>query len=117
MSEVACREMNWWENYPYHKIWCNDACPLVPRFHYRNGDEWNANNWSVHWLIFNIWSLEHFSFQFDGGISPHELYIGLILPYLRITIGFRHTYYNWQYKINKLLTRKPALRNEKGEYN
>ncbi len=64
MSEelVAKREKYWWEHYPLHQLWCNDACPLVPRFEYRKGDEWNANNWSLHWLIFHIWTLEHFSF-------------------------------------------------------
>ena len=48
MSEGPVRELNWWEHYPLHKVWCNDACPLFPRFDYRAGDEWNANNWSLH---------------------------------------------------------------------
>lgn len=35
MDEVAKRELNWWEHYPLHQVWCNDLCPLVPRFEYR----------------------------------------------------------------------------------
>lgn len=111
------RDLNWWEHYPLHKIWCNDACPLVPRFEYREGDEFNANNWSLHWLIFNIWSMEHFSIGVDAEISPDGFYVGAILPYLRVIVGVRHTYYSWQFKISRLLRRKPALKNERGEYN
>ena len=116
MSEVAMREKYWWEHYPLHKVWCNDACPLVPRFSYRKGDKWNSNNWSLHWLIFNFWSLEHFAIGADAGISPTDgLYIGAILPYLRITIGIRHTFYEWQSKLGNLLRRKPAIREENND--
>lgn len=113
----AYREKNWWEYYPYHKIWCNDFCPLFPRFEYRKGDEFNANNWSFHWLFFHIWTMKHFSFGVDAGLSPNELYVGAVLPYLRITIGTRHLYFNWVYKLNRMLRRKPAKKNENGEYN
>ena len=41
-EERPCRDKEWWEHYPLHKWWCNDVCPLVPRWHYREGDEWNA---------------------------------------------------------------------------
>lgn len=113
MSEYkACREMNWWEHYPYHKIWCNDLCPLVPRFHYRKGDEWNANNWTIHWLFFTVWSLEHASFGVDAALSFNEIYVGAILPYLRITIGIRHVHNNFLYKLSKLASRKPAIKTE-----
>jgi hypothetical protein len=118
MSGVAVREKYWWEHYPLHKLWCNDACPLVPRFKYRPGDEYNSNNWSLHWLLIHMWSMEHFSFGVDAEIGPHDgIYIGCILPYLRITIGIRHTWYSWQSKLAQILRRKPALKNEKGEYN
>jgi hypothetical protein len=80
------RELNWWEHYPLHKLWCNDACPLVPRFEYRKGDEWNADNWSLHWLIFNIWTLEHFAFGLDAEVDPQGIYVGAILPYLRVIV-------------------------------
>jgi len=118
MSEVAYREKYWWEHYPLHQIWCNDACPLVPRFEYRPGDEYNANNWSLHWLIFHIWSLENFSFGADLNIGWDSLSVGLILPYLRIIVGFHHCWYwQWTYKMQRMLRRRPALKNEKGEYN
>jgi hypothetical protein len=107
-EHVAYREKYWWEHYPLHQIWCNDVCPIVPRFEYRPGDEWNSNNWSVHWLLFHVWSLEHFSFGADINVSFDGLSFGLILPYLRIIVGVRHQYYNWTMKINDLLRRKPA---------
>ena len=115
---VAKRELNWWEHYPLHQLWCNDACPLVPRFKYHKGDEWNANNWSLHWLIFNIWTLEHFSFGVDASVSPDSISVGFILPYFRVIIGFHHVWHwTWLYKIGHMLRRKPALKNENGEYN
>lgn len=104
---VAHREKYWWEHYPLHKWWCNDACPLVPRFGYRKGDEYNANNWDLHWLLFHVWTMEHFSFGVDAEISPNCVYVGCILPYFRVTIGIRHTYYQWQIKLSDLLRRKP----------
>jgi len=120
MSEelIAYRERYWWEHYPLHQIWCNNACPLVPRFEYRPGDEYNANNWSFHWLLLHCWTMEHFTIGFDAEIDPGSgVYVGFLLPYFRITIGIRHTYYAWQYKLGRLLRRKPVLKNEKGEYN
>ena len=119
MSEEmkAKREMEWWEYYPLHKWWCNDYCPLVPRFKYRPGDEYNANNWSFHWLIFSVWSMEHFSFGVDAGLSFDEFYVGAIFPYLRVVIGVRHMYSKWQFKLAQTLRRKPALKNDEGEYN
>lgn len=119
MSEEmkAKREMEWWEYYPLHKWWCNDYCPVVPRFKYQPGDEYNANNWSFHWLFFSIWSMEHFSFGVDAGLSFDEFYVGAIFPYLRVTIGVRHMYSEWQFKLAQSLRRKPALKNDKGEYN
>ena len=117
MSEVAKREKYWWEHYPLHQLWCNDLCPLVPRFKYRKGDEYNANNWSLHWLIFTVWTMEHFSFGLDAGLSFDELYVGTILPWLRITVGIRHGHSQLGWKLDRLTRRKPALKNEKGEYN
>jgi hypothetical protein len=119
MSEVKCsREKYWWEHYPLHQWWCNDACPLVPRFEYRKGDEWNANNWSLHWLIFRIWTLEHFSFGVDINIQPDSLSVGFIVPYLRVIIGFHHMWqWTWPMKIGNALRRRPASKNRNGEYN
>lgn len=114
---VARRGMYWWENYPLHKLWCNDICPLVPRFDYQKGDEYNANGWSLHWLIFSIWTLEHFAFNIEANIAPDSISIGLMVPYLRVFIGFHHMWHwTWLYKIGSMLRRKPALKNEKGEY-
>jgi hypothetical protein len=118
MTEIAVREKEWWEHYPYHKFWCNDLCPLVPRFKYSKGDEWNANNWSLHWLIFHIWTLESFGFGAEVNLSWDSLTIGFILPYLRIFIGFHHFWsIGWPYKLHRLLRRRPAKKNENGEYN
>lgn len=119
MSEekIAYREKYWWEHYPLHQIWCNNACPLVPRFEYRPGDEYNANNWHLHWLLLHCWTMEHFAIGVDAEIDPHNgIYVGCILPYLRVIVGIRHTWYSWQYKLWRLLRRKPAMKNEKGEY-
>jgi hypothetical protein len=117
MSEGPVREKYWWEYYPLHQVWCNDYCPLFPRFEFRKGDEWNANAYSLHWLIFHIWTMEHVSFGLDFGLSLNEFYVGVILPYLRITIGVRHIHTQWIYKLNQMIRRKPLLKNERGEYN
>jgi hypothetical protein len=106
------RDKYWWEDYPLHKIWCNDLCPLVPRLTYRKGDEYNSNAWGCHWLLLEVWSMENFSFGVDAGLSFNGVYIGAILPYLRIVIGIRHMYYSWCYKIENLLRRKPAIKRE-----
>jgi hypothetical protein len=117
-DQVPKRELNWWEHYPLHNIWCNDAFPLVPRFEYRPGDEWNANNFYLHWMIFHIWSLEHFAFNAEINIEPNSITIGFIVPYFRIFIGFHHVWqWTWLYKLGRFLRRKPALKNEQGEYN
>ena len=113
---VAKRELNWWEHYPLHKLWCNDLCPLVPRFSYRKGDEYNANNWSIHWLFITVWSMEHFSFGVDAGLSFDDIYVGAILPWLRITFGIRHGYSQLGWKLARMLRRRPAMKNERGEY-
>ena len=115
MSEVAMRDKDWWEKYSYHKVWCNDLCPLVPRWHYRKGNEYNANNWSLHWLLFSVWSMEHFSFGVDVGIAPNEIYVGAILPYLRIVIGIRNVYSERMWKIQSFLQRKPAIKRKENE--
>ena len=115
MKEQAYREKEWWEHYPLHKLWCNDLCPLVPRFHYRKGDKYNTNRWSVHWLIFNVWLMDHFSFGVDAGISITEFYVGAILPYLRIVVGIRNVYSEWSWKLTQLLTRKPTIKNPDSE--
>jgi hypothetical protein len=119
MSEdmVAKREKYWWEHYPLHKLWCNDLCPLVPRFEYSKGDEWNANNWSLHWLFIHVWTMEHFSFGIDAGLSFDEIYVGAILPWFRITFGIRHAHSQLGWKISRMLRRRSALKNENGEYN
>jgi hypothetical protein len=117
-EQVPKRDLNWWEHYPLHKVWCNDVFPLVPRFEYRPGDEWNANNFYLHWMIFHIWSLEHFAFNAEINIEPNSITIGFIVPYLRIFIGFHHVWHwTWLYKVGRFLRRKPALKNEQGEYN
>ena len=110
MSEVACREKEWWEHYPYHRIWCNDLCPLVPRFKYRKGDEWNPNNWYFHWLFFNVWTLENFSFGVDADIGPTNAHIGAILPYLRIMVGVKCFWNKYTMAFEDLTRRKPAIK-------
>jgi hypothetical protein len=116
-ESVVYRDKSWWEHYPLHKLWCNDLCPLVPRFEYRAGDEWNANNWSFHWLLIHVWTMEHFSFGLDAGLSFEELYIGAVLPWFRITLGIRHAYSDLGWKLSRKLRRKATIKNENGEYN
>lgn len=84
----AGREMYWWEHYPLHKWWCNDYLPIVPRCSYSEKDEWNSSKFGVHWLIFNIWSMSHFSFGADVEVSFDRITGGITLPFLRIMIGF-----------------------------
>ena len=103
------RENNWWEHYPHHKLWCNDLCPLVPRFNYSPKDEHNSSNGGVHWLFFHIWTMSHVSLQFDAEISPNTIGCGVILPYLRIFIGPRHMYGPINFFFYKYLTRKGTL--------
>jgi hypothetical protein len=56
--------------------------------------------------------MEHVSFSLDCGIDLSEIYVGAVLPYLRITIGVRHIYTEWTYKLNQRMRRKPAKKNE-----
>lgn len=104
------RDLNWWEHYPLHKLWCHDLCPLVPRFWYRKKDEYNSWDAGVHWLIFNIWTMSHVSFQLDLEISPDTIGCGVILPYLRIWVGPRHMYGPISQFFYKYLTRKGTLK-------
>lgn len=98
--EIAQREKYWWEHYPLHKWWCNDYCPIVPRFEYRKENAWNPRSFSFHWLLLRVWNLHSFSLQVDAEISFRCLYVGVILPYTRITFGFREFGYS-----NHLLNR------------
>lgn len=108
------RELKWWEHYPLHQWWCNDTCPLFPRFEYRKGDEFNSNNWYLHWLILKVWTLEHFAFGAEINLAPDSITIGFIVPYLRIFIGFHHAWHlNWLNKVSEKLRRKPAIRKER----
>ena len=113
MSEEICRlkasrELNWWEYYPLHKIWCNDLCPLVPRFTYRKADQYNATRFGVHWLFLNIWTLESFSFSFDVDIELNRFYVGFCLPYLRVRVGFEFFSEKW-YNMTRWLSRAPRM--------
>lgn len=101
------RELHWWEHYPLHKVWCNDYLPLVPRFNYRPADQYNSWDAGVHWLCIHVWTMSHFSLGADVDISFNRVGFGVILPYLRIFIGFNHLYHPWIYKMSKLLSRDP----------
>ena len=106
-SIVAGREKYWWENYPLHKLWCNDYLPLVPRFTYRPADKYNSWDAGVHWLFIRIWTMSHFSFGADIDISFNRIGFGFILPYLRVFIGFSELYGTTLYKISRMLSRDP----------
>jgi len=108
-DQMPMREKYWWEYYPLHQIWCNDYCPLVPRFTYRKADEHNTDAFSLHWLLFHFWTMDHFSFGLDAGLGFDEIYIGACLPYLRITVGIRHIHHPTIYKISRFLRRKSEL--------
>jgi|LakMenE18May11ns_1017448.scaffolds.fasta_scaffold9884530_3 hypothetical protein len=81
------REKYWWEHYPLHKWWCNDYCPIVPRFHYYKEEKWNPSHFGFHWLLLRVWKLNSFSFEVDAEISFRCLQVGAILPYTRIVFG------------------------------
>ena len=104
------RELEWWEHYPLHKLWCNDLCPIVPRIRTRKADKYNSYSWGVHWLLLHVWSMDHFSFGIDADISMSNVCVGAILPYLRIRIGISHFYNSWTWKIDRFLSRAPTER-------
>jgi len=105
----AKRELEWWEHYPLHKWWCNDLCPIVPRFHYRKGDKYNSNAYSVHWLLLHVWSMDHVSFGVDAEVGFSTIRVGMSLPYLRINIGFLHMYSEWNWKLDRFFSRRPKI--------
>lgn len=108
-DNVACREKEWYEYYPYHKIWANEHFTLIPIFKKRNGDQYNTNSYYFRWLCFNFWTMDHFSFGFDIDIEFNRIGFGFVLPYLRIWIGPSHIYTNWSRKIDNFLRRKPPV--------
>jgi hypothetical protein len=61
--------------------------------------------------------MEHVSFSLDCGFDVSEIYVGAVVPYLRITIGVRHIFTHFTYNLSRKLRRKPAKKNENGEYN
>ena len=83
-------------------------CPLIPDFGYKTGDELNANNWWFHWLIVKIWTLEFCHLGFDIDISFDRIGFGLILPYLRLWIGFNDLPIND--RIYSFFVRKSAIK-------
>jgi hypothetical protein len=62
--------------------------------------------------------MEHFSFGIDLNLQADSISVGFIVPYLRVIIGFHHMWqWTWSFKLGRMLRRKPALKNYKGEYN
>ena len=108
-DERPCRDKEWWEHYPLHKWWCNDLCPIVPRFHYRKGDKYNSNAYSVQWLLLHVWSMDHVSFGVDAEVGFSTIRVGVTLPYLRINSGFLHVYSGWNWKLDRFFSRQPKI--------
>ena len=108
----AKRELEWWEHYPLHKWWCNDLCPIVPRFFHRKADRYNVSSFGLHWLIFHVRTLDDIRFGIDAEVDFWNLRVGVSLPYLRIYIGFTHAVYNWNWKVSEFFRRKPKAEQE-----
>jgi len=110
-ENTAYRVRRWWEYYPLHKWWCNDHCPIVPRLYTRKADKYNPSSFGFHWLVFHVWSMDHFSFGVDAEVSGSRIMFGFILPYLRVCIGFMDLY-QFTRNIDNFLTRKPKQEQE-----
>jgi len=102
-----CRQIEWYEKYPLHKLWANQSFPLFPMFHYRLWDTYNETRVGVHWLFFNIWTLSNFEFGFDINLGFNRFGFGFILPYLRIWIGINHVYTRPTNFLERLFNRSP----------
>ena len=112
-EDMQCkRELEWWEHYPLHKWWCNDLCPIVPRFFHRKANRYNTSHFGLHWLLFHIWTGDYFGFGIDAEVNFWNIRVGVSLPYLRITIGFTHAVYNWNWKVDNFFRRKPKAEQE-----
>lgn len=65
---------------------------LLPTLTTRKADKYNNFSWQFSWLCFHFWSLDQFTCEFNFGLQHHwrgivHLYIGAILPYLRVYIA------------------------------
>jgi len=103
----ACRELQWWEHYPHHKWWCNDLCPIVPRFYYRKASRYNTSCFGLHWLLFQVYTADYFRFGIDAEVDFWNIRFSVSLPYLRISVGIMGAVYNWNWKVHEFFRRKP----------
>lgn len=64
----------YWYNHPRFPIW--------PKFVFREGNEWNTNQYRFHWLCFSWWTCDapHLSFSFE--INDRQIEIRIQPPYL-----------------------------------
>jgi hypothetical protein len=86
-SVPAQQEKHTW--YRWHKF------PLVPIIDVRSGDEWNCPSFSLSWLWFRVWSLEHAPISIEVSIDDPGMGAGLILPYLRIWVWILPLPWGW----------------------
>jgi len=92
------REKNPWWQHPFF--------PLVPQIEWREGNEWNANNWSFCWLWFRVWSLEHFAFELSVEIEQTGINAKAIIGWLRVVVRVLPMPYGWL----DWLQRNPAIK-------
>lgn len=68
------------------KWYNNHKFPLIASIITTRGDEQNTSNFSFHWLLLQVWSMDSFAFEFAVVFDPTHWGVGItiILPYLRI---------------------------------
>src|SRR5687768_14365653 len=63
----------------------NDKFPLKPIWWTRKADEQNNFGWQVTWLVFRVWNLDSFKFEFSIVADTHwGVGFTACLPYLRL---------------------------------
>jgi len=82
--------------------------PLVPYIRIRKADQYNTKSITFEWLIFKIWTLDHFSFEAAFVICAHwGIGFTFVLPYLRVIACIPYPSVNWEIKLSNFLIRKP----------
>ena len=74
--------------YRKQKWYNRNVFPLVPIITVKKADEHNTSEFTFRWLVFTIWTLDSFGFEFSLVATTHWGigFIG-ILPYLRWVVA------------------------------
>jgi len=69
------RKQKWYNNYTF---------PLIPFLQIKKGDEHNTKGFTFRWLMFTIWTIDSFCFEFAFTADTHWG-IGFkgLFPYIR----------------------------------